>query len=67
MLCIWALAVVGLLGPAVQGQELNIIPDLLNPYLFLAEDRAPINFLANISEKIFNFQRIGLSFGETTP
>lgn len=55
--------VIAVIGPVI-AQELNILPDLLKPYLYHAEDRKPINFLGNVSEKIFNFKRIGFKFGE---
>lgn len=48
----------------VPGQELNVVPNLLRPYFWAADQHEPINLMANISEKIFHFKKIGLSFGE---
>lgn len=44
-------------------QELNIIPNIVRPYFWSVDQHISINIMANISEKIFNFQRIGLKFG----
>lgn len=44
-------------------QDLNIIPNLLRPYLRNAEPYTPINLMANISEKLFHAHKIGLKFG----
>lgn len=44
-------------------QELNIIPNILRPYFMTAEQLLPINLMANISEKLFHFQKMGIKFG----
>lgn len=48
---------------SASGQELNVIPNLLRPYIRSADQIQVINLMANISEKVFNFKKIGLKFG----
>lgn len=51
------------LSATILGQELNIVPNLLRPVLWNTEQLLPINLMANISEKLFHFSKIGLKFG----
>lgn len=44
-------------------QELNVLPNVLRPYFWNTDQHHPINFMANISEKLFHFKKIGLKFG----
>lgn len=45
------------------GQDLNVIPNLIRPYFRHAKQIEAVNLMANISEKIFHFKKIGLKFG----
>lgn len=45
------------------GQELNVIPNILSPFLRNVDEYVSINLMANISEKIFNFKKMGFKFG----
>lgn len=45
------------------GQDLNVVPNILKPYFWNTDQTTPINFMANISEKLFHFKKIGIQFG----
>lgn len=47
-------------------QDLNLIPNILKPYFVSADQLVSINLMANISEKLFHAQKIGLTFGILT-
>lgn len=47
-----------------QAQDINVIPNLLSPYIRNIDELFTINIMANISEKLFNFKKMGFSFGK---
>lgn len=48
-----------LASTVISGQELNVIPDILRPYLLAVDQYQSFNLMANLSEKLFNIQQIG--------
>lgn len=60
----WFCALLVWLVADISGQELNIIPHILHPYIRNVDELVTINVMANISEKIFNFKKMGFKFGE---
>lgn len=55
-------AVVALLITAADrtsGQELNVIPDILRPYLNHRDELLSLNFAAAINERLFHIGRTG--------
>lgn len=59
------IAFISVLFHYVLAQDLNILPNLLRPYATSVDQYVSINFMANVSEKFFHAQRIGLSFGQS--
>lgn len=60
---VWCIFLYLSLLHSANGQDLNLIPNLLRPYFRYTNQNHVINLMANISEKLFHFKKIGLKFG----
>lgn len=49
---------------SINGQDLNVIPDILSPIYRSLDQLNTINFMANVSEKLFHLKKSGFAWGE---
>lgn len=49
---------------AVFSQNLNIIPDIIRPYVNSVDEVQTLNLLSNISDKLFGLSKFFTTFGK---